>query len=131
MQLVKKGYRVVLAPPDIQDHLITFYGISAWGVRIQKHKGKVQNSIKENPIELNKALRTVILMRELKRLSEHFFPCDRLSFIREDYILEAERICTSLIDQNIVQKQCQEMQNKITRLEAAWRSNENLKESPC
>ncbi len=57
--LVQRGFHVLMAPPELRDQLIPFYGTSMWGLKILACRGQVTEVVNPNrPDEHKKAYRT-------------------------------------------------------------------------
>ena len=63
LELLKRGYRVVIAPPEIRKHLVTFEGISQWGLKIQESSGNIRERLDGITIRIEKAFRTILVLK--------------------------------------------------------------------
>lgn len=103
--LLKRGYKITVAPPELQTHFATLYGISKWILRIQKKSGYIQKSISNDPIRKRTALRIILAARELAKLVAGYYPHKPQPQLVPHYLLDrAEKICEQLL-------QRQEMDN--------------------
>ena len=70
VELLARGYRVVIAPPQVDAHLAAFEAASAWMLKLRKHDRRgLEAAIAGIPLRREKALRAVLVGRALAGLS--------------------------------------------------------------
>lgn len=68
-ELLLRGYRVVIAGPEIERHLVAFDGISSWILKIQGHPvGRLGTAVADIPVRQRKALQAIHLARGMPPL---------------------------------------------------------------
>ncbi|PKN92351.1 MAG: hypothetical protein CVU44_14520 [Chloroflexi bacterium HGW-Chloroflexi-6] len=74
VELIKRGYRVVIAPDNIREHIIGLKGISSAIMDIHKHKAGILSEIS---IPAEKLFSTLTLVKGLQKLILKYFPGSR------------------------------------------------------
>ena len=68
-ELLRRGYRVVIAPPEIERGFVAFDGVSAWVLKIQGHSPeRLASTLADFPVRQEKALQAVHCARGLAAL---------------------------------------------------------------
>ena len=71
-ELLRRGNRVVIAPTEIEDHLVAFDAVSSWVLKLQGlEPDRLEKTVADVPIRQQKALRTICFARALPRLVAH------------------------------------------------------------
>lgn len=52
IELIKRGYRIAIAPPEIREHFATFKGVSSGLLRVQKEPVEGYRNLTKNPAPL-------------------------------------------------------------------------------
>ena len=96
-ELINRGYEVLLAPSELQENLITFEGISSWLLKIQKHKGRIYNHIKDVLIRQEKAYRAILVAEGLSQILVNKNYCCGATIVNKRYLNIAKSICLDQI----------------------------------
>jgi hypothetical protein len=68
VQLLERGYRVLIAPETVCASVVTFDGTSCWALRIQQHCGKLKPFLVGKPALQLKAYFSILVLREMSTL---------------------------------------------------------------
>jgi len=68
-QLLERGFKIAIAPPEIEKHLLAFEGVSSWILKLQAHsRERLTTVLGEIPIRRQKAWQALFLARGLASL---------------------------------------------------------------
>lgn len=69
VELLRRGYDVVIAPPEVRRGLRAFEGVSSWVLKLQRHSpAKLIEAIAGIAVRQEKAWQTILVMRGLARI---------------------------------------------------------------
>lgn len=99
VQLLERGYRVVIAPPEIRQGFMVLDGTSTWTLKIQENAGKIRDHLLEDlAVRPEKALRTVYALLGMSGLISKYFPeNDRQLLVQPQYLQTAEQTCIEFL----------------------------------
>ena len=87
VELLRRGYRVGIAPAEIREHLCCLEAISTWTLKIQQRKGNLERSIADIALRRVKAYRAILALRGISGLLErHFSGQVAPEVVRGDYL---------------------------------------------
>jgi len=100
VELIRRGYKVIIAPPEVRAHLVAFDGTSAWALKIQENSGKILKNLAGIGVRHEKAFRTILVTRGLSDVLATYYPEKGGSQLCPSQLLaEAERTCQGLLSQ--------------------------------
>ncbi len=74
-ELLRRGYRVALATPEVESHFVAFDGVSAWILKIQGHSpAGVEAAVADMPVRQEKAWQAILICRGLAALLSELRP---------------------------------------------------------
>lgn len=120
--LLERNYKMAAAPPEIQEDLLTFEGISHWTLKIRKRTGDLSAQFRADPrLRSKKALEAVYTARGLKELIMKYYPeAKEPGLIPERSLQRAEAGCLEILSK----KEASDIQSGIE--ERLSRLNEKL-----
>ena len=99
VELLRRGYKVVIAPYKIREALVAFEGISQWILKIQKYAGNIHPLIAEEQFKQEKALRAIYVADGLTDILTRYRPENGDVHIAPyDMLRKAEHVCSELMD---------------------------------
>jgi len=103
VELPKRGYRIAIAPPEVQAHLVAFDGISSWSLKVRERSGSILGNVVNVPLRQEKALRAIMVVRSLSGLiAEQCRKELESELVPQPMLDKAESICRQfLTDQEI------------------------------
>lgn len=100
IELIRRGYQVLVAPQEIRDHLVVFKGISSGVIYLQKTSGDVR----KYPEDLRNLFYVLEVGQKLRELAAEYFPhFERSEFLSprlaqkayhslQSYLTESQRL---------------------------------------
>lgn len=117
LELIKRGYKVIIAPPEIRRHLVSFEGTSSWSLKIQQFKGNIYHNMVDIPLRQEKALRTVEVAMGLANLIAEYYPDKPDPYlIHMGSLLNAKRICEELLPGEKIYSIRESVQRQLAQL---------------
>jgi hypothetical protein len=117
LELLRRGYGVVVAPEKIQENLPRIEGISAWVLRIQRKSGDIRSDISEKPALQVKVLRAIYFVRGLERLlNEYFLPAEKQHLTPSRSLSRAAAICEAMLGKSKANDVMYEISSEIARI---------------
>lgn len=114
--LVQNGYEVEIAPEEIREHLVTFYGTSMWGIKILACQGDVLKIINPTrPDEHKKILRTALALKGFHDLLSTLSPNSKC-LINREYLDRAEIFAKKELDKHTIQEVEGDIYLKLNRM---------------
>jgi hypothetical protein len=94
VELLKRGYRVVIAPPELRRELCCLEAISTWTLKIQQRHGDLRRSIGDVELRRAKALRAILTLKGLDRILKTFLPeIGAGEIVKGPYLDRAQAFC--------------------------------------
>ena len=96
VELIKRGYNISIAPPEIRDHLAAFKGVSSATLRIQKDPAAgYAREYDDGPIPI---VETCLVARELRKIIAAVAPAGHASDLMHPELMErAERALAPML----------------------------------
>lgn len=117
VELLRRGYDVIIAPPDIRAHLTAFEGISRWTLKMRELQGNILEHVRNVPARQGNALAAVLVARALSQLIADNFPDDPNPHLIAPPLLDrAEEICKSLLGKDEIEKVTESVEQSIQRI---------------
>jgi hypothetical protein len=117
VELLRRGYDIVIAPPDICAHLTAFEGVSTWTLKIQKHRGDILESVQGVSLRQEKALATVLFARGVSQIIAEEFPGEPNPHLIAPALLDrAEAVCKSLLGQDAIRKVTSDVEQSLQHI---------------
>lgn len=119
VELLKRGYRVAIAPPEIRQHLCCLEAISTWTLKIQHRRGDLNRSVADITLRRAKALRAVLTLRGLGLLVKRYFPGQlENELVPAAYLERAESFCRASMTGDEVSVAQQQVLDVLGRVQA-------------
>ncbi len=100
VQLLERGYEIIIAPAEIQQQLVPFDGTSSWTMRIQQRLGRIQRYL-TSPLRQEKAYAAIYACRGLSEILGRRYPLlSDYSLVPEKLMGRAEHICRGYLDKS-------------------------------
>jgi hypothetical protein len=94
VELLKRGFRVVIAAPEYRGDLCCLEAISTWTLKLQERKGDLRRSIGDVTLRRSKALRAILTLRCLDQLLAKWFPHMAITdTVKRSYLDRAQAFC--------------------------------------
>ena len=104
LQLIQKGYDVEIAPEEIREHIVTFYGTSMWGIKIMACRGEINKVINPSrPDEHKKILRTALALSGFQDLINSFKQ-NGIFLIKRQFLDQAELLARKELDERTIRE---------------------------
>lgn len=98
VELLRRGYRVLLGGPDVRGQLVDFEALSSWTMKMQKRSGDISDSLENIPLRQEKAWRVVLAARGLAELvRERCDQCVSPHLVSPALLDRSEEICRRLL----------------------------------
>jgi hypothetical protein len=117
VELIKRGYNIAIAPPEIRDHLAAFKGVSSATLRIQKDPGGGYAKVYDDgPIPI---VETCLVARELKQIVAAVAPAGHCPDLMDPELMDrAERELAPMLtpeERTVVEARVQSLTARIAR----------------
>ena len=117
VQLLKRGYKILVAPPEIRRQLITFEGTSTWGLKIQESGGNIANKISGSKIKIRKAFCTILMLKALNELINNYYTELKIPYILQNHmIIKAESECIKFLSEEEITSLSFDINEKIMKI---------------
>jgi hypothetical protein len=115
--LLRRGYKIIIAPPEIRAHLVAFDGTSTWTLKIQAKLGNIMEGLIGIPIRQEKALRTIMVLQALTNLlAKYPRRGENSQLVDASVLLRAQNICETLMEKSKVHEIRHEVENKFIKI---------------
>lgn len=120
--LMERNYKIVVAPPEIQEHLVAFRGISHWTLKIRKTAGNLSVYFRADPqARSEKGLEAVYMARGLKKLIIKYYPqAKEPCLLPERFLQRAEATCLRVLSEEQANSMRANIEEKLARLNVRW-----------
>jgi len=119
VELINRGYKVVVAPPEVRKDLCCLEGISTWTLKIQQRAGRLHSSIQGVAIRRAKGLRATLILRKLGQLVAMYCPSVRNSeIVAPSWLNRAEACCRA----GLSAKDCMTIEAQVNSVIACLRT---------
>ena len=124
VQLLRRGYKLSIAPAEIQDQFVAFEGMSTWTLKIRANAGDILANLRVDPsIRPEKVLRTIYASRGLAALAGRFLPpTPELLFAPNTALERAEAACRSFVAEDRARQIQAAIDSQIGALEQRLRA---------
>ncbi len=121
-ELLRRGYQVVAAPPEIERHLAAFDGVSSWILKLHGHSpGQLASAVTDIPIRQRKALQAVLFARGLAALLAEIGPAPlRPEIVPPPRLAAAERVVEAHMSASDRAAVRREVEGTLNRLRERW-----------
>jgi len=126
VQLLKRGYKVIIAPIEIREYFITFEGVSTWLLKIQENSGDITENVRDNPLRQEKALRAILIADGISTLLQQIYDDPQLDLTPKPLLIRARAICVGLLPQSRVREISEEVSRSIeilAKVALSWSKN--------
>lgn len=121
--LVQRGFRVLIAPPELREKLVPFYGTSMWGLKILTSRGQVNTVVNPNrPDEYKKAYRVALALRGFQDLLQQLKSTQK-PLINPQFLAKALEVSQANLDAKTRDEVAVDIQSKLLRMSqglASW-----------
>ncbi len=94
IELLQRGYRVVIAPPELRRELCCLEAISTWTLKIQQRHGDLRRSVGDVELRRAKALCAILTLKGLDQILRTFFPeIGACEIVKAPYLDKAQSFC--------------------------------------
>lgn len=122
--LVQRGFHVMMAPTELRDRLVPFYGTSMWGLKILSSRGEISGVVNPNrPDEYKKAYRTALALLGFQQLLAELGSPHK-ALIRSQYLGRALEVAQGNLDGEIRAEVEQDIQGKLTKMKISLQTQE-------
>ncbi|MBI3922083.1 MAG: hypothetical protein HY318_11750 [Armatimonadetes bacterium] len=131
VELLRRGYKIPIAPQAVQEQLLDFEGISSWTLKIQKYSGAIRdNVLPDITVRGRKALTTICLARGLADMIATYYSEAHSPHLVDPTILQrAECVCKDLLPESEVWEIQNSAEMQLARLRASIVSHRETAES--
>ena len=124
VELLRRNYKILIAPSNLHNDIVSFEGTSASSLKIQEDKGDISHVV-AGPVRKEKAFCTVLLAQGLATIIKDYMPTEaNPDLIPSDSLSKAKAVCEKLIPetqrnniQTNVNKRLGLLQDRMSTLE--------------
>jgi hypothetical protein len=117
IELLKRGYKIAIAPPEVQGHLVAFDGVSSWSLKIQERSGKIMENLVHTSLRQEKALRVILTLKGMASLIAKYCPHARWPEpVPEDLLIQAEDACCGLVTTQKIAEIRSDIEGQLNRI---------------
>ena len=116
--LLQKGYDVEVAPDEVRNNLVTFYGTSMWGIKILTSRGDITKIINPTrPDEHKKLYRTALALKGFQDLLS-MLPTNCKFLIKRSFLDRVEMSAKKGLDKFTIQEVDADLSLKLDRMKS-------------
>ncbi len=132
IELLKRGYRVVIAPPELRRELCCLDAISTWTLKIQQYHGDLTHSIGQVELRKAKALCAILTLKGLDRILKTFYPeIGTGEIVKAHYLDKAQTFCLGGMAPGDISSVREQVENVLERVRSRIQEIREMKpESP-
>lgn len=114
--LVQRHFHVLIAPPEMRERLVPFYGTSMWGLKILACRGEVTQVVNPNrPDEYKKAYRTALALLGFQQLLAELGSSQK-ALIQPEYLERTIEVAQVHLDAQVRAEVEQDIEGKLTKM---------------